>query len=434
MCVGARDPHDSRSGKPGPILTFLNGLSENGSLRNRPPDHIYLLPTVGGMKPTLAKAHKTKSQMAAQAMLKNVPVSIKEMVLASPHIYNAALPVMRQAVLAIIASHQKNEPKYFINYSPGTPQMQALWVSFVTSGFIKAKLYQTIEPANPKSRAQVEQVVVNFVEEDLAKSKSRELFEQYLFAATMRELERLQGSIIDDRRQNAQMLHQLCQAYHYWDVLDYQQAQTVLAHTNFADSKLAAIVAGQLESLNHILTGAEETHLVDLYHRALRKRSQGDYPDMLANIATVCELLATSQVKHGLQKAFNVMVDEKLRARVLGSGAESWFKDIYTRDIPKYLSMGHALVIWQEMQLDTGTFGVTPLREAEILDTQLSEQRTRYLHKGLNVEQVGLEKIRMSTRTLLRDAYFRDFQTIDNYAFSAATLGSVAALFPKLLQ
>ncbi|MCX7634938.1 MAG: RNA repair transcriptional activator RtcR family protein, partial [Syntrophales bacterium] len=125
---GAQDPVSSRTGKPGPILTLLG---------ERPFDEVHLFCN-NELSP---QGEKTKGEITARY---NIPVHLHFLDLPDPTDYEAILTQIRTHLPSVLGTDRGGD--YFINVSPGTPQMHACWLLLAASGEIPANVLHVRQP------------------------------------------------------------------------------------------------------------------------------------------------------------------------------------------------------------------------------------------------------------------------------------------------
>jgi hypothetical protein len=138
--VGARDPTwlnpRTRRTEPGPILSLL---------RYRHCDAVFLL-----LNP-LARADDFASRAtgvmrACQRHFPDVRVVQKPVDLISVTDYEEVYQVTNDACQRILAEEGTHDRRYFVYLSPGTPQMQTVWILLVQSGLLPAQMLMTTPP------------------------------------------------------------------------------------------------------------------------------------------------------------------------------------------------------------------------------------------------------------------------------------------------
>lgn len=146
VCVGRRDPYNP-DGTDGPILSFCKYLRRFRKYRRTylPIQAIYLLSTAkkpGSVNPTQRNAEETKEILEKERWeVFHRPLNVLD-----PTDYGELTPAMVDALITIYEECGE-ECEYLINVSPGTGQMEAVWISLYNAGlFPKATLLQVKKP------------------------------------------------------------------------------------------------------------------------------------------------------------------------------------------------------------------------------------------------------------------------------------------------
>ena len=136
--VGSRDPHwdNQRTGKrePGPVLSLLKA---------RRFDVAYLLLNLDRRGEFPERA--TQVQRICATQFPDLMVRQRPLELVSVTDYREVFRVTNDACQRIV--HQERDgPEFFVYLSPGTPQMQTVWILLVQSGLLKARLLDATPP------------------------------------------------------------------------------------------------------------------------------------------------------------------------------------------------------------------------------------------------------------------------------------------------
>jgi sigma54-dependent transcription regulator len=152
--VGLRDPgwdnprtrgqRSAREQEPGPILALLRERKRLG----QPFDRVYLLVNVPARTEDLAQ-RATDVQRLAERHLG--PIDVRQMpvelvaVADYREVYRATNDVC-QKILQELRSEGRSDMRLWAYLSPGTPQMQAVWVLLAQSGLLPATLLTATPP------------------------------------------------------------------------------------------------------------------------------------------------------------------------------------------------------------------------------------------------------------------------------------------------
>jgi hypothetical protein len=138
--VGSRDPlwdnPRTRQQEAGPILSLL------GSRRF---DAVYLLLNLHSNSDDF-RLRATAVLRACQRLFPAVRVKQKQVDLVSVTDYREIYLVTLRACQEILQEEGRADRSYYVYLSPGTPQMQTVWVLLVQSGLLPARMIQATPP------------------------------------------------------------------------------------------------------------------------------------------------------------------------------------------------------------------------------------------------------------------------------------------------
>jgi hypothetical protein len=138
--VGARDPFwfNSRTNReePGPILSLLT---------NRQFGAVYLLLNLDSESDDFRR-RATAVLRACQRLFPTVRVRQKPVDLVSVTDYREIYLVTNQVCQEVLQEEGRKDRDYYVYLSPGTPQMQTVWVLLVQSGLLPARMIQATPP------------------------------------------------------------------------------------------------------------------------------------------------------------------------------------------------------------------------------------------------------------------------------------------------
>lgn len=136
--VGSCDPHwdnpRTKKREPGPIISLLTG---------RHFDVVYLLLNLDRRGEFPERATQLQRSCATQfpdTILRQQPVD-----LVSVTDYREVFRVTNDVCQQIVHQEQ-DDPKFFVYLSPGTPQMQTVWILLVQPGLLQARLLDATPP------------------------------------------------------------------------------------------------------------------------------------------------------------------------------------------------------------------------------------------------------------------------------------------------
>ena len=145
-CVGLNDPFNQYDDR-GPVLSLCHYLKTIDIHRQKylPIAAIYLLSTIekpGSVQPTQRRGEQTRDILEAEGWR----VYTRPLNLLDPTDYTELVPAMSQTLQGII-QEWGNQGEYLVNTSPGTSQMEAVWISLYNTGLLpRATLLQVKAP------------------------------------------------------------------------------------------------------------------------------------------------------------------------------------------------------------------------------------------------------------------------------------------------
>lgn len=138
--VGARDPSwlnpRTRRTEPGPILSLL---------QSRRFDTVYLLLNLDS-KIDDFRQRATSVLRSCQRYFPSIRVVQKPVDLVSVTDYKEIYYVTNDVCQRIIEEEGRDAREYFVYLSPGTPQMQTVWILLVQSGLLPARMIEATAP------------------------------------------------------------------------------------------------------------------------------------------------------------------------------------------------------------------------------------------------------------------------------------------------
>jgi hypothetical protein len=114
-------------------------------LKERRFDAVYLLVNIPARHDDFA-ARATRVQRYIEQYWPNTRVVQRPIELVAVTDYREVYRVTNHAVQRIIADEQSHTPRFWVYLSPGTPQMQAVWVLLVQSGLLPARMLMATPP------------------------------------------------------------------------------------------------------------------------------------------------------------------------------------------------------------------------------------------------------------------------------------------------
>ena len=298
-CVGLSDPKTDEG--LGPIATLAQYLK---------PNEVWLLPTrkARGIDSTEENARLTEKHL--NESLKNPPKVRQERLKVNPTDYGQLRESLTEEIRFIEDQLVGEDYAFHVNITSGTSQEAAILLNLADIGVLQGTLWSVERPSHvegddPADR--VSEVEMVFLEEDKILDRAGDLIEGYNFGAAREEIDRLKGTTTDPgKKYNAEQLGNLLQAYSHWDMLQIDQAQErikeVLENEETRGyAELIELIKKQEKDLESYITGSSgenervenKTNLLDLYHNAERRRSEGNFVDCITRINRFVEGVMT---------------------------------------------------------------------------------------------------------------------------------------------
>lgn len=260
-CVGLNDPRN-REGKEGPILSSMDYIARIERFRVYHPDRIYLLSTAekpGASKPTQSKGNEVQQILKERGW----EVYHRVLDLLDPTDYAELFREMRNAISKILQESGNQQAEIFVNVSPGTPQMQAVWMSLINAGALKARALQVKDPADePDENKRLREVDIKPLFESEFIRIGHDLFSQYAFKRAAEVFYNLALQTPDYiRTEKAEFFSDLSNVYAEVENFEYKKAWDKLQ--NLLERYKNLLNTPEFEFLKHEL-GTREAEALQL--------------------------------------------------------------------------------------------------------------------------------------------------------------------------
>lgn len=306
--VGDQDPCSQKTQEEGSVVTLCRHLHV---------DEVHLMPSAklpDVYSSTEKGAYETKEWLQ-ECVRPDLIVNIHPLELYHPDEPDEVLPNAKQAIDAILALQKGEAVSYHLNVSSGTPAMKTAMFLFAASGLLsEAHVWKV---ANPRFVKEGEERVVelrpDFLEEASIVQRLKENAKQFLFQSMSQDCDRLSRiSVHPERRDISKVLARLFDAYHHWDLIQYDQARQKLSEayrllgTIAAAKPLRSALQKQVDLLAALNEAGEKESvagLQDLQMNARRCFLRGNYTDAVARFWRVYEgtLAVRLRTEHGIE-------------------------------------------------------------------------------------------------------------------------------------
>lgn len=312
MCVGLNDPYNAR-GESGPCLDFCRLIRKPGEAAR-----VYLLSTAdapGVSSSTQGRGEQLCTMLSAEGWYcYHRPMPVRD-----PTDYSELFPVMLDAVREVLGEPENADAEVIVNVSPGTGQMEAVWITLVASGYLRAALWQVKAPADElEELRRLRPVDFGPLVEPMTIDKAWAFLAGGYFGQAAAVLQEAQGRTLEPaQRARLQFLRRLCDAYHHWDQTAYTDCLQILEglQTDLppvprveALEGLKELLRGYVEELGEIVRSRLGANLTDLFQMARRRRAQRTYREaiwgfwLVYEVLVVEKALAAFQMRYGLPK------------------------------------------------------------------------------------------------------------------------------------
>jgi hypothetical protein len=446
VCVGKQDPLNLDN-EPGPVLSFITYLNDVPSLQKYRPERVYLLYTAD--KPHAPQTTQKNAEQTRDRLQEGrTPVYLKGLDVSDPTDYAQLIPAMRGALDSIKSESQEDdsETQYLVNVSPGTGQMEAVWLSFVNAGVLKATLLQVKAPrTEPDVAKRVREIdIVPLFESDLIRVSS-DLFRHYLFQRAEQVLLDLGARTPNDERlEAADVFADLAALYSCWQGFRYEEAferinrlltKTSLRKSRFA--KITAVAQAQRDCLSSLVAGDLLPSVVDVYQSARRRVVVSDYVEAIWRFWASYEILVTELARKAIRDACRLPNDFYLPYRLRSFGVtcqgqpevkrlEQRFGQIQTW--PKYLDRTAA----EDFLRRTRHPDWPNISEAGDDIEWLAEKRHRSVHEVDPPSQSDCERAEVILRGLIEKT-LQASEPINDHPFSPRVMKQIEEQMAELL-
>ena len=448
MCVGVQDPHpENKPGQDGPILSFMDYLSRIPRYQPYKPDRIYLLSTAkkpGASRPTQERGEQTVQELRERGWAE---VYHRLLDVLDPTDYPELFPKMKEIALSILEEPGNEDAELWINVSPGTGQMEAVWLSLVNSGTLKARLLQVKAPWDePDEEKRIREVDISpLFESDYIKIGC-DLFTNFGFQRASEVLFDLGAKTVGrERTDNAELFSDLARCYAHWENFEYSKAlegmeRLLRRESIFKDVRfkgLRELLEEQHKVLERLNQNDLFTTVVDLYQSARRQREAGNYVDCIWRCWGVYELLITEKAKEAIRKECKLPQEFPLPYRfrdfISKGRGQPEIESIIRRfgepaNLPKYLGRTAA----EDFLSRTGS----PL--SEVIEKRrediewLAEKRHQALHETIPPDEGDAQKALRIAQNILNEAFAQPDE-VARYPFSPGKVKRVAGWMAQLI-
>jgi len=467
MAVGERDPHwkledglcikyndlvkkfgenyePSQIGvKEGPILSFFRVLTTY----EQSPLKIYLLPTADrpNLQGTQIGGVKTKFWLEHD-ILKNfsdIEVFVRPIMVMNPTDHRELYPEVRREVLKIREEVKNEASEFFINLQPGTPQMRDIFISLAMLGIINPKFIEVTREEI------IKETDLSFIFEDEVLKRAINLIrEGYFSSAFMAFADLEEIAVLQESQRKAKIFQWLADLYAKWDILRYEEAgRSMRKILNEPDIKnytlytdLFNVLQGQSESLAKLKGCDMREYIIDLYHNAKRRLSQGNFPDTLWRFITIYELVLKLKATEAIARNYHLKVDTESFATSIASH-RTIVKDMlknafdlrnimdnreFYKKVPASLSKDHAERILEYLK-DT-----LPKSISQFPIKKMVDKRNALLHRMKFPNEAGMHKDLDVIKEVINIALGHDPEK--GYSLSVQTLDDLCKIIKEIYR
>lgn len=412
--VGNRDPRDERTNEPGPVLEYVKKVRAEEGWRQIRPNQIYLLHTSS----RLAEA----SDLAQELETEGTGVNLLSLTTNDPTDFTLLLDQMGKHAFETSLKHPEDIITVLV--SPGTSQMNAVWLILGNEGRLNAKFFQKVENRfTEDKRGEIRPVRFEpLFEADTIKT-AMQLLKRYDFDGASRQFRKLGKSANPRRAEISLFMSRLSEVYAEWDLFNYKEAHAKLSIINVPSMLMASATFTSLfknnldlqkQCLDSLNRNDIQTKVLDLLCSADRFRHIKRHTDSLWRCATTYEVMLrrTLAEKHKvprLRHGFNNYGDvPQMEARLRGDPINKGRDD----EVPGVSVSDEGMFRLDNSRLLSGIHRV-------------KRERIDALHFGLAAKESG-EAVKVTREAVAR---FFDIQeeTIDIHPMSSESLARIAS-------
>jgi hypothetical protein len=291
--VGNRDPYD-QSGKEGSLLSLYDEVK---------PDIIYLFPSAEKTAPIIKeKRSETESNAKDVAGIlaeKSPPpaVSIRPLEVTDVTNFVQLSNHFEEKISAVIVDLTKggkslNDYEFHINCSSGTQQMMTLGYVLASAGrFPAITRWQVKDPDFvPVGHKRIIKIEADIIGENTYVQRIRGNVKKFNFISIRNDLQSLAEIATGARKENAEALRKIFEAYGLMDILRYDGASDMIKKVNdnppeHWELEIIDLLNSQTKILENLKgERVEETpeNLIDLYFNMQRCFERGAYADVFS--------------------------------------------------------------------------------------------------------------------------------------------------------
>ncbi len=302
--VGNRDPRDERTNEPGPVLEYVKKVRAEEEWQQIRPNQIYLLHTSS----RLAEA----SDLAQELETDETRVKLLSLMTDDPTDFTALLDQMGKHAYDTTLKH--SEDVITVLVSPGTSQMNAVWLVLGNEGRLNARFFQKVENRfTEDKRGKIRPVRFEPLFESETIKTAMELLKRYDFDGASRHFKKLGKSANPRRAEIGLFMSSLSEVYAEWDLFNYSEAKKKLLSIQINEklmgnaafiSLLKNNVRLQGQCLESLSRNDIQTQVLDLLCSADRFRHIKRHTDSLWRCATTYEVMLrrTLSEKHQVSR------------------------------------------------------------------------------------------------------------------------------------
>jgi hypothetical protein len=294
--IGMRDPYNDADGTKGSLLSLCDQIR---------PDRIYLFPSKGEKSETESRAREAEKILTAKPPAPVVTIMPLEVTDATDFVQlSARFEDKISEVVAGLTEGRKilEDYEFHINCSSGTQQMAAIGYVLASAGrFPRIVRWQVKDPKYvAPNEPRVIKIEADIIGENTYIQRVKGNLKKFNFPSIFNDLKFLARIAAGERREKAETLSKVFDAYVLMDILRYKEAYAAIKEVSspYWD---AAPLNRQIATLKNLQNGgSKETpeNLIDLFFNMERCRERGAFADVLSRFYRLEEGVLYYRVKN----------------------------------------------------------------------------------------------------------------------------------------
>ncbi len=277
--IGNTDPYGAE-GTKGAILVLQKEFSF---------DEIFVLPTQ--TQNIQDNADLLKDAFEEEKI--GIPnIKIIQTTIQNPVSYPEIFPKATNIFEKIIEQNKDNE--IFFNASSGTPQLKLFGQLFADQSDVPIQILVVNDPRKlQEGQNHIDELDLSFLESHFLKKSIGKLLENSEFLRIAESFEKLaQKTLLPEKKEKFQQFSKLFRAYHFWDLFQFQEAETIWKKNSNTFLTKILEISNQKEILGKLINSHQsetKESMWELFYNMERREKQGNYIDVVSRFWRIWE-------------------------------------------------------------------------------------------------------------------------------------------------